>query len=161
MGQPGDDRTLTGTSPLRFGLEFENVKSPVITVDYNNLQNHVYAGGAGQEAGRVIEEVQDPTSIAESQFGRREGFTAEVSSENSLVVQAAAKSRLADYRKLITFSGEIQDTDQAPYGGDGWKVGDKVTVAYRGFVFNSIIRSGRIFVGGDGDEKITGYIESV
>lgn len=160
-GQPGNDRTLSGTSPLRFGVEFGNIRNPRLTVDYANVQNYIYAGGEGTESDRAIEEVSDSASIALSQFGRREGFAAETSTDTTAVLQSVGNARLSNYRKLTTFSGEIQDTPQAPYGGSGWKVGDRVTVSYQGFVFNSIIRSGRVFYSENNGETVTGYIESV
>ena len=158
LNQPGSDRTSGTANALRFGTEWGNVDNPVLTYDYSNLENFIYIGGSNREDSRIIEEVSDSTSIALSQFNRREGFLAHTSSDVTGILQAAGYAQLSERRLQTTFTAEIQDTPDAPYGGNGWKAGDKVTISYLGKNFDAVIRKVRIYKSHD-TETIAGSVE--
>ncbi len=156
--QPGNDRTSGQPNALRFGPQWGNVDNPVLTVDYSDVENFIYVGGADKESDRVIAEVSDTDSVALSQFGRIEGFVAHTSSDVTAVLEAAGNARLSERRVKTTLTAEIQDTPDAPYGGSGWKSGDKVTISYIGKQFDAIVRKVRVFISGT-EEKVHGSVE--
>jgi hypothetical protein len=159
INQPGDDRTGGQPNALRFGTEWGNVDNPNLTVDYAGVKNFVYIGGAGKEDNRAIREVSAAASIALTQFGRREGFATDTSTETAAVLDAVGYSKLTENQKLTTFTAEIQDTPDAPYGGtSGWRAGTKITVSYIGRQFDAIIRRVRVYIGDQG-EQVYGSIE--
>jgi hypothetical protein len=159
INQPGDDRTGGQPNALRFGTEWGNVDNPTLTVDYADLKNFVYIGGSGQESARAIEEVSDAASIALSQFGRRETFATDTSTDVTAVLQSAGYTRLTQNKVKTTFTAEIQDTPDAPYGGaNGWNAGDKITISYIGRQIDAIVRRVRVYIGVDG-EQVFGSIE--
>lgn len=161
-GQPGADRTLTtGKTPVVFSLQRGNLLNPSLTYDYSNEANYIYAGGKGQEDQRNIQEASDAVSIGRSPFGRKEKFVSAISGvlDNSDdQVLAKAKDALEKSRARVNFSGTIISTAQTAYGRD-WFHGDKVSVDYAGFQFDTIIRAVAVSVDGDGRETIQARVE--
>lgn len=160
--QPGADRTLaTGKTPVVFSLQRGNLLSPTLTYDYSNEANYIYAGGKGQEDQRNIQEASDDVSIGRSPFARKEKFVSAISGvkDNSdAEVLAKAKDALEKNRARVTFSGTIISTARTEYGRD-WFHGDKVSVDYAGFQFDTIIRAVAVSVDGDGRETIQARVE--
>lgn len=161
-GQPGADRTLaTGKAPVVFSLERGNLLNPQLTYDYSNEANYIYAGGKGQEDQRNVQEASDSISIGRSPFARKEKFISAISGvlDNSDdQVLAKAKDALEKSRARVNLTGTIISTAGTEYGRD-WFHGDKVTIDYAGFQFDTIIRATSISVDGDGRETIQARVE--
>lgn len=154
------DRTITGSQPVVFSLEWGNLLTPSIQHDYSNEANAVYAGGQGQGSSRVIATAKDTARIGASSLNRREAF-AFSSGSASATVEAEAEAELERRRPKLTVSGTLLSTPLTPYGGlDGWSLGDKVTVSYAGLQFNVVIRSVMVSVAANGKETITSRIEN-
>lgn len=162
VGQPGSDRTVTsGVNPVVFSLARGNLLSPSLTYDYSKESNYVYSGGKGQQAQRNVQEASDSTSIGRSPFARKERFVSAISGvlDNSDdQVLAKANDALQKSRARLNLTGTIISTAGTEYGKD-WFHGDKVTVNYAGYQFDTIIRALSVSVDGDGKEKIAARVE--
>lgn len=160
--QPGADRTLaSGKTPVVFSLERGNLLAPQLTYDYSNEANYIYAGGKGQEDQRNVQEASDAASIGRSPFARKEKFVSAISGvlDNSdEQVLAKAKDALEKSRARVNLTGTIISTASLAYGKD-WFFGDKVTIDYAGFQFDTIIRAVSVAVDGDGRETVTARVE--
>lgn len=160
--QPGADRTLaTGKTPVVFSLQRGNLLNPSLTYDYSNEANYIYAGGKGQEDQRNVQEASDATSIGRSPFARKEKFVSAISGvlDNSDdQVLAKAKDALEKSRARVNLTGTIISTASTAYGKD-WFFGDKVTIDYAGFQFDTIIRAVSVSVDGDGRETVSARVE--
>jgi hypothetical protein len=157
-GQPGQDRTWGNhDDPIIVGLDYGNLQSPDLENDWRETENHIYAGGQGEESDRNIQEVSDSGRIAESAWNRCEGFADARNEETDAEVQAAGYARLGEYQPSARFTGYLLSTEQTPYGS--WELGDRVTVIYQGQRIDGVIR--RVEVQGDVTRGITarGYIE--
>lgn len=160
-GQPGADRTLSGTSPLFFGLEYGNLANPTYLEDYSAEENFIYAGGQGEGSARLIREASDNDRINASRWNRREGFAPATNATTPDGVAGMANDRLAKYRPQFIFAADLLSTPDTPYGGSGWRVGDKVTCEYVEKTFDVIIRSVTITVDGSGRETIRARAENI
>lgn len=160
-GQPGADRTsATGVNPIVFNLENGNLASPKLSYDYRDEVTYIYAGGQGNESERQIATASDTSRLAESQLNRIEKF-AWSQGKLSGTVQADADNELARLRPRVLLSADLLNTKLTPYGGiNGWGLGDKVTVSYAGFQFDTIIRAVHVKVDGNGRETIKARVES-
>lgn len=158
-GQPGNDRTADGNSPIVFSPEWGNLRKPSIRYDYTKSANYIYAGGRGEESNRVIGTASDGNRAGVSVFGRREAFARASRATSQTAAVDVAENELALSRPKLILSGELLDTPLTPYGGSGWRVGDRVTVRYAGYEVNTIVRSVRVKVNADGRETITARIE--
>ena len=121
-----DRRAQTPFSP-----EMGTLYEPAWEYRSGNAATYGYAGGAGQEANRLIVEVDlsDGTTI-----GRRENW-----SENAQIKTAAplydwARARLCEQRARTWFSGELRDSELSAFGRD-WNLGDLVTCEFDGKSF--------------------------
>ena len=162
VNTPGRDRTVTtGTNPIIFSAEFGNVDAPALTYDYAVEENVVYAGGKGEGTDREVQTASDTDRVNASPLSRREAFHGVTNAETAAAVTSAAEARLTRRRRQIIFDGKLLSTPRTPYGGNGWDLGDKVTVSHAGVQFDSIIRSVTVRVTGDGRETITGRVENV
>lgn len=160
-GQPNNDRTITtGTNPLIFGTEFGNVINPFYSENFIAERNYIYSGGRGQGSDRNIQEVEDTTRINQSVWNRKEGFI-NASGTTDATVTAIGNEALEANRPKKIFRATILSTPNTPYGGDGWRVGDKLTITYRNQQFDVLVRSGHVKVDNRGRETIRARVENV
>lgn len=157
--QPGADRTAGGRRPLFFGLEYGNIVSPFYEQDYSDEVTFVYAGGMGRASDRNVQTAEDATRSNRSEWGRIEAFTSAINATTDNGVTAAAKDRLEKGRPSIKFSAQLLSTPQTPYGGSGWRVGDRVTVDHLKRRFTCLVRAVHVIVDGDGRERIIAHAE--
>ena len=158
--QARNDRTTsTGTNPIVFSLEWGNLFSPSLATITSGEVNAAYAAGRGENDQRIVESAVNTDGINASIINRREGLSW---SSASTTTQALtdANDTLTRNRPLEIFSGSIIDTPLTPYGGAGWRLGDKVTVSYAGRQFDVIIRAVNIKVAPNGDETISARVET-
>ena len=158
--QPGNDRTSTGSTPLFFGEQWRNIDNLRDTEDYTNSASYAYAGGQGLESERNIQEVEDAALTATTPYGRIEFFITATQSITDNAVSEAGRDGLTERRILRRVKADILDTSFTPYGGAGWRVGDKITIDVYGRKVDSIIRSVRIRVQ-MGRETIKASIEGL
>ena len=161
-GQPGQDRTVTGNNPLLFGVKFGNVAGSRYSEEYIDEVNYVYAGGRGQGSDRNIQERSDDDRINISQWNRIEAFAPATNATTDAGVQAVGDNRLVRGRPVRRYAPTLLSTESTPYGGSGWRLGDRSTINHIGNLqFDVIIRAVNVRVDGRGQEKITGYCEYV
>lgn len=159
-GQPGRDRTGSGSSPLFFGVDFGNVRNPALAYDYLEEENHIYVGGGGQNDQQVIVEVSDSNGVNASIWNRREGYATSSLTDDTNAMASAGNARLAEKSPRITLVADLLDTQQTPYGGlDGWDLGDRVTITHLGIQFEAVITSVMVSIPAGGVEIITGRAE--
>lgn len=154
-----DRTTTTGTNPIVFSLEWGNLFSPSLTTVSSSEINYAYAAGRGEKSSRIIETAENLTGINASNINRREGL-AWSSAETTTQALTDANDLLTRNRPFENFAGSIIDTPLTPYGGAGWRLGDKVTVNYAGRQFDVTIRAVNIRVAPNGDETISARVET-
>ncbi|MFW6184029.1 MAG: Gp37-like protein, partial [Chloroflexota bacterium] len=161
-GQPGVDRSVgSGTSPIVFSLAGGTLANPSLEYDYSNSRNFIFAGGQGIDDDRKISEAFDEERIGLSVFGRSEAFVQASRYSTSDGVAGVAEDEVARKRPAVILTGELPDTPLTPYGGpDGWNLGDRVTLSYQGFQFDTLVRSVHVRVNPQGRERIRGRIEA-
>lgn len=155
-GQPGRDRT--GTAQVIFGKEWGNLANPSYREDYTKEINYIYAGGQGEGADRVIEEVEDTIRTGVSIWNRREGFVDARNESDTDAVISRANSALESGQPVKYFRGDLLDTPQAVYGVD-WEWGDKIVVEYRGRQFEGPVLLVNFKVNNKGQETISAQVE--
>lgn len=158
-GQWGRDRTTL--NPIVFSLETGNLLNPVLTYDHTDEKSFIYGLGQGEASDRTIQEASDTDRINASLFGRNEAAAYANANSETAGVLAAARDELARRRPRTIFSGDIISTPGTPYGGDGWRLGDRVSVSYQGFQVDTVIRSVHVTVTPDGKETVSARVESV
>lgn len=134
-GQRGTDRTFASGSGLLFTEARGNLANALLTVDATEEITLTYAGGADRDYGRSNEWAVDLTRIAESPFGRIEGFVDSGNVTTDGDVQADADAAVRAGRPVITTSAELQETDQCIRGID-FDYGDLVTVEVQGIQYD-------------------------
>jgi hypothetical protein len=155
----GADRTArTGSRPVVFSRENNNIRSPFLRIDHRDEHNYVWGGGQGQESDRVIDPEKDLLRIGRSIWAKREVF--QDAREESTVQGVADKAfeRLQNDRPRRIFRGDILDTPQSAYGID-WAYGDKVTVRYKNEEFEGIINNINFTVDENGKETLRSRTE--
>ena len=158
-GQWGADRSITsGINPIVFSLEWGNLVNPSMEFDYTQEASLVYAGGTGKGSNRVIQEDENTESTGLSPFSRREKFTSN-NTANPDSVKALAEDEIARRRPIRTVTGTLISTPSAPYGGNGWNIGDLVTVNYLDVQFDTMVKSVSVRMNQRGKETITAKIE--
>ena len=157
--QPGSDKTFDTAAPAVFSPEWGTLKGAVLTYDYTDEVNFVYAAGQGEGQHRVTAIASDTDLIADSVFGRIEAFKDARNEETAEGVADAANSKLNESRPRVTFAAELIDVERMRYGVD-WFLGDKVTTSVFGLQQDGIIRAVRVKVSGDGEETIRAGLES-
>jgi hypothetical protein len=158
------DRTSASPQAMVFSLQRGNLSSPALDFIYADEVTAVYAGGRGEKSDRNVQLVVNTDGLNRSAFGRKERFVQsnyQADTGEDAALQAEAQDELARRRARIQFSGDLLAAPATPYGGlNGWKIGDKVTVDYAGYQFNSIIRAVYVRVFPDGTELIRARVEN-
>lgn len=161
-GQSGRDRThSTGSNPMLFGTQFGNIVNAQLQELYDSEENYIYAGGKGEGVLQTIKEAGDTVSINRSRWNRREGYVSATNADTEASTEDAAKAQLTVRRAKKMFSADLLPTLIAPFGGNGWAVGDKITVSHLGQQIDALIRAGRISVAANGLETIQARVEAV
>lgn len=146
-GQPGQDVS----SRVVFDQERGNLENPSLDFDYTQEENYIYAGGRGQGQARNIQQVADSTRYDASQWNRCEAFADARNQSPDNAIRESGRAVLEEGRPVRIFKGRPLDTAGTRFGLD-WNFGDKVRTRYRGFEFDSIIRTINISVHGRGEE---------
>lgn len=159
VGQMGQDRTLTGTAPVFFGSQYGNMGGVSWESDAGEEWTVVYAGGQGEEADRLVVEVEDAGRSDLSVFNRREGWEDARQYTTVAGVSGAARKALEERRPRWRVGGQLLDGPQARFGRD-WRFGDRVTVESRGQQLDGLIRMIHVAVDELGAETITARFET-
>lgn len=158
-GAPGRDRSITSSAPLVFGAQFGNVLNVRLVDDYVDEATVVYAGGQGQGAARLVEEMADADRVAASIWNRREAFVNASNLSTSAALQDAASAYLEERRPIVRVFADIISTPATPFGTRaGWNLGDTVTVVQQGRTFTATVRSVTVSVDQDGKETVVGQL---
>lgn len=118
-GQRGRDRRWKSGSlmaPVILDPLLGNLSGAVLSYDYQNHANYIYAAGQGTEAGRLIGTAYDANSINLSPYGRREKVVSAKSSRILTTTSQVAAMGLQDSQLQILFSGAVSQTQNSLYG---------------------------------------------
>lgn len=135
-GQPGMDIS----DRMSFSKEDGNLLNPSLEYDYSKEATYVYAGGAGQEEERNIQQVYDADRIGRSQWNRREAFQSATDLKTDGAIADRGNKRLKEGEPIIRVSGHFKDVAGSVFGRH-WNWGDRVRVKYRSIEFDTIVRS--------------------
>lgn len=159
IGQWGDDRRFgSGTSPIIFSLDFGNVSDVTRSTDWRDEATHVYAGGQGEGAERVIQEASDAERASVSPFNRREDFEDARNETVAGNVLAVAQSALRAKRPKNIFDSKLVDTRNYIYGRD-YALGDYITAVFKGETIDARIESVSVRVA-NGAESVQVVLKS-
>ena len=73
------------------------------------------------------------------QWNRREGFKSVNGQSGAGGIRAIGKAALDAHKPRISFSGNLIESSQTPFGT--WRLGDKVTVLYNGLTLDIVVRT--------------------
>ena len=152
IGQPGADKT-----GVVFAQEFGNMSDPFLEFDYTEEENYVYAGGQGQGAARITQQVSDAARYGVSKWARCEAFVNATQQTAVNGVRESGRAQLDLGKPRRRFGATPVDTRGTKFGRD-WDYGDKVTARYRGFEFETIVRAVTLSVVNE-RETINGRLE--
>jgi hypothetical protein len=152
----GADRTSSSDTPVVFSVAFGNVDSTKYALDNKPLVTVAYAGGAGENEGRLIQAVNRDDTITAG-WARRESWLdcGNIEYLDDLVNEA--KYRMKGSIAAETLTGDIAATGPFVYGVD-WDLGDTVTVQSRALGIerdSQITEVVETFEGGKHDVNIT------
>lgn len=160
-GQPGANRSASGYSPIIFSTHFGNLTDVQYADDYSQEANYIYAGGRNVGRSKLVGTASDSDAIEQTKWNRREVFINASGAQTTAEIEQVAGQALNSMRPKRLFSATILSTEATPYGGNGWKFGDRVTISDSGFQFDAIIRSVHVKVKDDGSEEISASVEGV
>lgn len=119
--------------------------------DYTDEATVVYASGRGDEIITVT--AVDAGRIAQSPFGRIEGYLNAASAETLAAVQAAADAELQAGRARELFSARLVEQPGLRYGVDVY-LGDLVQAEYDGTLYDCRVEPVRLTLDGAGNETV-------
>jgi hypothetical protein len=160
-GQPGNDRSFDGNNPLYFGSQFGNITNATMETLRDSEINFVYAGGEGEGVLQNVQSASDATAVAASRWNRREGYVAASQANTVAKVQDAAAAEVIAKRAQLRFTADLIPTPLTPLGGNGWWLGDKITISHLGQQITAIIRMIRVSVSGGGLETASARVEGI
>lgn len=140
----GRDKTSYSDSPVLFATGWGNTSKIQYAVDEKDWHNVGYAGGAGEDEGRLIQTVFEGDAIP-SGFNRREDWLDCGNIENVDDLLYEGKYKLQDKKRRESLTGDIIPAGPFKYLQD-WDIGDRVTVASE-------------IAGVESDKQITGVDE--
>lgn len=132
INQRGVDRRHPETSSVTrpsVTLGAENLASIEYDFDATNERTYAYAGGAGEEADRLIAEASDETRMAISPFNRREVFRDVRNIDDEAQLEDEAEAAVRAGLPVETYSGVYVESNKI-FGKD-FDFGDYVTVDLR------------------------------
>lgn len=150
------DRTVDG---LTFSRTNGNLRGVKITWDYREELTHVYIGGEGEGAGRLIATLSNDLAIINDPFARVEGFVDARDAIEDTVLEAEGRSALNKATPKATLIGEIIDSPLSRFGIH-FDYGDQVYVEARGITFTAHIDAFSISVEG-GSETVDVKLKGV
>lgn len=138
---PEIQQTTGSETPVVFSIEFDNVNSiayEASTADYSTV---AYAGGAGVDEDRLIQQVaRTPEDMSLSGYARRESWLDIGSAQNVDELEFEAKHQLSKIEKTETATARVAQSESFEYMKD-WDIGSIVTVQSKalGIRFNKKI----------------------
>jgi hypothetical protein len=123
---PSVDKSAASENPVIFGVKWSNVDKTEYIVDKSKWYNAGYAGGAGEDEGRLIQTVYEDDTIT-SGWGRRETFLdcGTIDMVDDLIYEG--KYKLMDSALSKSLSADTLSTGPFKYMTD-WDLGNIVTI---------------------------------
>lgn len=157
IGQRGVDRRFpNGVSPLLFGVDYGSISDVEYVIDWTDAVTFAYALGNGMRSRRKVQTASNTTRIAESPYGRREGFVEVGNATTTAQLSGAAQAEVRAGRPRQTFKARIIETPSTRYGVH-WDFGDYVTVTAFGQTIDARIDAIAVTVE-QGSETIDAWV---
>lgn len=137
----GLDRRINNTDgnvPMLFDQDHNNMEIPILSRNYSEEKNYIYIGGSGVGTEREVVEVDDPTLIAESPWGRKEAFDDARQEDETDGVRASGQAYLKDNAPKITLNFNVRQTANSRWLRD-WGLGDLINARYFTYLFDKQI----------------------
>lgn len=156
-GQRSIDRRTPGSSfGFLLGSQYGNVSDAEYSIDWSANVTAAYALGTGINANRVFATALNGARIAESPYGRREGFVDGGNASTVALLTPIARAAIRAGRPRVTFRMRIVETAASRFGID-WNWGDYVTASALGITVDARIDAVTVQVQ-DGRENIDAYV---
>lgn len=160
VGVPPQFRTFIGQRGIdrrdqmpALSEETGSLANPVLTYDWMDEKTAIYAGGRGEQAGRIVQTAIDATRIGESYWGRNEAFVYATQGETAAATLSEAQAKLEAGRPRLTFEAQFTDSQGIQYGRDvGF--GDQVYASAFGRTFSCRINAVDLQVDSAGTEQV-------
>lgn len=110
-----------------FSPERNNLVDPMLIKDFSESVNTVYIGGDGEDAGRLILTVQNPTQIIKSPYARRERFFDAKDTSSVETLTAKAWEYVQKFQRSYAVAGKAINTPGQQFGID-YGFGDQVVI---------------------------------
>jgi len=120
-----------GNAPVIFSLDRGNLQAPSYGLDASNEATVALVLGQGQGDDRTVEVLSDSAAAAESPWNDSEVVRDARDTDASGDLQARGESLLEEFRAMERFEFDVLQTPATIYGRD-YRLGDEVTVRYRG-----------------------------
>lgn len=126
---PGTDHGSTALKPVIFSVAFSNVDSTKYAIDQSPVVTVAYAGGAGENEGRLIQAVFADDTVTAG-LNRHETWLdcGNIEYVDELIYEA--KYKMQDSIATETITGDISTSGTFTYLAD-WDLGDTVAVQSR------------------------------
>lgn len=123
---PKVDKTTSSENPVIFAASWGNADKTKYSKDERQWRNAGYAGGAGEDEGRLIQTVFE-NDVITSGWGRREAWLdcGNIEYVDDLLYEG--KHKLQDKRRSETLTGNVIPAGPFVYLRD-WDLGNRVTV---------------------------------
>lgn len=123
---------------VRIGPDFGSLDNWTIEDDWTKEQNHLYAGGEGDDDDRLIIEVEDTPVVNQSPFGRIEGWTENREADVTEVLESWANAELHKRVTRTKLTGDLVENDQIIWGVT-LGFGDQTTAQVEQRAFDCVI----------------------
>lgn len=158
IGLMGVDRSTSGDNRITFSKEDGNLQNSVLTLDYTDEVNYIYAGGQGEGTSRLLIEVSDTDRISKSPWNRRELFVDARDQELESGVTTRANAALNSGKPYKQLEGYLIDTPNQRFGVE-WNFGDKVAIEKNGQTYDAIVKAYKLELMEDGSSSLQCKVE--
>lgn len=137
----GTDRRVGnsgGNPPTIFDVSLNNMLIPILSKKGTDEVNHVYVGGTGQGANRVIQEEKNAAAEAVSPWNRAEAFVDARNETTANGLTTRGQAYLANNEATNELTFNIQQTFGSRWIRD-YNLGDIITAIYGAFTFTKKI----------------------
>lgn len=157
-GQRGADRSES----IEFSEANDNLTKTDLDVDWTGEYNHATAAGQGEGADRRTATAEATDRSGRGPLARRERLknATNIEFDDTAGLQDEANALLEEGRPRRIFKADAVDTPQAPFGPNGWRLGDRVKAVFDDEVFTPEVKTVQISIEG-GAARVTARLSNV
>ena len=152
INQRGVDRSVVySAESLIVGIEKGSLANIAFTDSRKDEKNYIYAGAKDLVGIVPIQTASDADSIAISPYHRRELFLNASSSDDADELQDEANRSLEENRYRERFEATLAQEFAIENYGDGFDIGDKVSVSFDGKIYTAFVDAIGVHVDTNGE----------